>query len=378
VELVLFPRVWEKYNKWITPDNVLVVEGKADLMGGDPKVLVDSLEELDLEAALSVPDLPAIDSSAYLPPAVLAVYGENGYIPPADSDSDLDDDTEEASLVLPPLNSETPRAFVETKLDDNGLSRVIEPAISPVEKRNHVEPPAALTFDHGPDDWHLFEPPIEEDWFSLNEFVQPVSNEPTLRRPETVSSLDGQMQARIQAPQENEIEVLTQTIEVENTENLHDARGNDLITEQPEQEYQHSETGHPGSIAEEKDRSFWLTSNLPIGDFQPPPFLSMPFLVSPVPLADHQNSETPIRRMLTVILRSTGDKQRDVRRLKRIHGILLSCPGTDKFSFLVFENGRRFLMDFPNDTTGITADLLRKLIEMVGEGNVSVEPIQIQ
>jgi DNA polymerase-3 subunit alpha len=82
--------------------------------------------------------------------------------------------------------------------------------------------------------------------------------------------------------------------------------------------------------------------------------------------------------MVTVILRSSNEKERDVRRLKRIHGALRSCPGRDKFSLLVFENGRRFLLDFPNETTGISSDLIRKLIDLVGEGNVSVEPIKLQ
>jgi hypothetical protein len=35
-------------------------------------------------------------------------------------------------------------------------------------------------------------------------------------------------------------------------------------------------------------------------------------------------------------------------------------------------------MEFPNDTTGISPELIRKLIELVGEGNISVEPIKIQ
>jgi DNA polymerase-3 subunit alpha len=82
--------------------------------------------------------------------------------------------------------------------------------------------------------------------------------------------------------------------------------------------------------------------------------------------------------MVTVILRPGGDKTRDVRRLKRIHGALLTYPGKDRFSFLVFEGGRRFLMEFPNETTGVCTDLLRKLIELAGEGNVTVEPIKIQ
>jgi DNA polymerase-3 subunit alpha len=44
VELVLFPRVYEQYAPFITPDTVLVVSGSLDNQNGDPKVLVDSLE----------------------------------------------------------------------------------------------------------------------------------------------------------------------------------------------------------------------------------------------------------------------------------------------------------------------------------------------
>jgi DNA polymerase-3 subunit alpha len=83
-------------------------------------------------------------------------------------------------------------------------------------------------------------------------------------------------------------------------------------------------------------------------------------------------------RMVTVVLRSSGDKIRDVRRLRHVHGLLRSCPGSDHFSLMLFEFGHYFLIEFPNDTTGITPELLRKLVSTVGEDNVRVEPIKIQ
>jgi DNA polymerase-3 subunit alpha len=113
-------------------------------------------------------------------------------------------------------------------------------------------------------------------------------------------------------------------------------------------------------------------------DFQPPLFLTMSFFVPPLPVGEASTDADSEPRMVTVILRSSTDKPRDVRRLKRIYNVLRSYPGPDKFSFLVFESGRRFLMDFPNDTTGISSELIRKLIDLVGEGNVSVEPIKLQ
>jgi len=83
-------------------------------------------------------------------------------------------------------------------------------------------------------------------------------------------------------------------------------------------------------------------------------------------------------RMIKVVFRSTGDKLRDVRRLKGVHGRLRSYPGRDKFAFVLFEGTGHYQLEFPNDTTGICPTLLEKLAELVGEENVLVEPIRIQ
>lgn len=79
--------------------------------------------------------------------------------------------------------------------------------------------------------------------------------------------------------------------------------------------------------------------------------------------------------MITVVLRSTGDKTRDVLRLRRIHGILVSFPGEDRFAFRVFERGQGYLIEFPNETTGLCPDLITRLHSLVGSENVRVEPI---
>jgi len=104
----------------------------------------------------------------------------------------------------------------------------------------------------------------------------------------------------------------------------------------------------------------------------PPPQLIVP---SAAPLKSHSRSPEP--RLLTVVLRSTGDKERDVRRMRRTYLLLRSCPGNDRFTFLIFERGEQFLLDFPNDTTGITADTLRQVTEIVGEENIRVEILHL-
>jgi hypothetical protein len=83
-------------------------------------------------------------------------------------------------------------------------------------------------------------------------------------------------------------------------------------------------------------------------------------------------------RMLTIILRSSGDKTRDVLRLRRIHGIVTSYPGVDRFAFHVFERGRGYLLEFPNNTIGICPELLNRLTTMIGGENFRLEPITFQ
>jgi hypothetical protein len=101
------------------------------------------------------------------------------------------------------------------------------------------------------------------------------------------------------------------------------------------------------------------------------------YLVPPVSLGSKPpTNDQP--HMVKVILRANGDKERDVRRLRRIVGILRSCPGRDRFVLLVFENGRSFQIEFPNDTTGISDELLSRLHEQVGRDNVIVEDLILQ
>jgi DNA polymerase-3 subunit alpha len=82
--------------------------------------------------------------------------------------------------------------------------------------------------------------------------------------------------------------------------------------------------------------------------------------------------------MLTLVIRSTGDKERDARRLRRVHGLLLSYPGRDRFAFLVYEAARHYNLEFPNATTGYCKDLHAQLLALLGEGNLQIEPLRLQ
>ena len=137
---------------------MLVAEGRVDAEGGDPKLLVDRLEELDLEEALKVQESPEIDLSAYVPPSVAAVYGGRTFGDPVE-------DGEENGLVLesPALPARQPLYVSPSRVHDDGIASA-------------------------PDDWHMFEPNLEDDPFDPAEFdplfdlAAPVQN-PVIREP---------------------------------------------------------------------------------------------------------------------------------------------------------------------------------------------------
>jgi hypothetical protein len=110
------------------------------------------------------------------------------------------------------------------------------------------------------------------------------------------------------------------------------------------------------------------------------PFVPVAYFVPPASLigmADLEKKDAQ-PRMLTVVLRPTGNKERDVRRLRNVHGLLVSSPGKDRFSFMLFERNSYFLIEFPNETIGINPELVHRLVSLVGEDNIKIEPIKIQ
>jgi hypothetical protein len=96
-----------------------------------------------------------------------------------------------------------------------------------------------------------------------------------------------------------------------------------------------------------------------------------------IPIPKEQEPKRPPQQ-ITVILRTTGDKERDRRRIKTIYGTLISFHGRDRFSFQVFENGLGYLIDFPNDTTRVCPEMLERLKKLLGEENWRVEEITFQ
>jgi DNA polymerase-3 subunit alpha len=100
---------------------------------------------------------------------------------------------------------------------------------------------------------------------------------------------------------------------------------------------------------------------------------------SQVPAFD-QAERIPVgdTRMVSLILRSTGDRKRDALRMRRVHGLLTSYPGADRFAFEIFEASRRYHLEFPNSTTGYCNELHAQLARLLGEGTIHVTPFRVQ
>jgi len=82
------------------------------------------------------------------------------------------------------------------------------------------------------------------------------------------------------------------------------------------------------------------------------------------------DEESP--QLLKIYVHASGEKTRDKLRLNRILGLLNACPGQDRFALVCVENGHSFVIDFPNNTTGINQHLLDQVKLIVGAENISV------
>jgi hypothetical protein len=77
-------------------------------------------------------------------------------------------------------------------------------------------------------------------------------------------------------------------------------------------------------------------------------------------------------RWLMIYFKRTDEPDKDRRRLTRLHGILTSYPGDDRFTIVVEDRKQSYKMEFPNHTTSDCEELRRDLLSVVGEGNIEV------
>jgi DNA polymerase-3 subunit alpha len=73
-----------------------------------------------------------------------------------------------------------------------------------------------------------------------------------------------------------------------------------------------------------------------------------------------------------ITLERSGDESRDIRRMRRIHGLLISYPGQDQFAMVIVDAEKHVVIDFPNATTGYCPELHAQLVEKLGEEAIQV------
>ncbi len=300
IDLVVFPKSWDRYSSLVGMDQVLIAYGRVDNQNGEPKILVDKLEGVS-DAMLADTD-NGHPSDPYV-----------GY-PPAKSSGTINGGDEGEDFPPPP----------------------------PAPPRTAGGHYSINEAGYGPDDWHMLEPPGDLS-FRQSPAGKPAVTTLASGEPAAPSAPEPEL------PPPPDVTEPGASAVVESATDSGEAVGGESAAAQ----------GAP----------------LPAEALLPPAPAS--YIIPPrAPFSAGGKDRSEIS-MLKVVLRSSGDKQRDVRRIRRIHGLLRSCPGKDKFAMLVFEGANRFLLEFPNDTTGITSELLSELTRLLGEGNVLVETIPL-
>jgi DNA polymerase-3 subunit alpha len=324
IELVLFPRIWAQYREQMTVGQIIIVEGKVDTNSSPPKILVDTIRtEIKILEPIETASSTGASSAGQLS-AVPPLSGEELATPP---NGGRVTDVKYKSTQPGPINMQQKNIPVKPTVPPPMRQASEKPALVYASKSGmddgwddtDVPPPP----DNFPEDWEMqWQPSFEEA--SIAARPEPIAedkpvSEPQLEKGTAADDVEQNEQGRAEAPREV---MAVQAVEIETPHRI-------------------------------------------------PPSLY-------VPLAKEEKEKDHPPQQVTVILRSTGDKDHDRRRIKTIFGTLISFHGRDRFSFQIFENGSGYLIDFPNDTTRVCKEMLDRLKKLMGEESWRVEEITFQ
>ncbi|MGC1378791.1 MAG: OB-fold nucleic acid binding domain-containing protein, partial [Anaerolineales bacterium] len=318
IELVIFPRTWDKFRDLCVEGKVVVVDGKVDAANQPPKVLVDVIrtDATYYESPDAVAPLKPGESPQAAVPSQGAERGKAAAQPP------------QRGQASAPVMRQAPAVYSPPPVGANSSTvRIAEPApeypvASPDNDLDDMPPPP-----EAPPDWETYSVPEKvyaapatplDDMLTLKQFD---NKELKAKSPQKVE----EVQLKAAPPQAGQaLQPLAGTLPATETQPVH------------------------------------------LQPIAPPP------LVEPAP----DDGLPP--RLLTVFLRPSADPDRDRRRIKNVYGILISHHGKDRFQFQIFENGRGHLIDFPNDTTRIAPEMLERLKKLMGDETWRIEEITFQ
>ena len=323
IELVLFPKTWQKTHDILKVWQIIIVEGKADTGSTPPKILVDEIRtEIKILEPLTSTK-PTLSSDPFQ-----ALYN--------------DEPQGDPGPVLPLEQHPKQNASFQQKAP-------VKPSAPPAARQiaekpaPYIEPKPASPIGNTEDDWGDMPPPPDNFPDNWDNEWQPSFEQATLAaRPEPKA----ESKPAASEPR-HQLEPTEEEIKPKGWKNTPAAR--ELVE---------------------------VHAVPPVEPVQIPPTDFLPSLY--IPLAQEEKDKEHPPQQITVVLRSTGDKERDKRRIKTIYGTLISFHGKDRFSFQIFENGKGHLIDFPNDTTRVCIEVLERLKKLMGEESWRVEEITFQ
>ncbi len=345
VELVVFPKTWNKARTLCEQGKVIVIDGKVDSSSQPPKILVDVIrtDVTFYEAAPSPLEnrkgKTAVPASRSPQPAT--ARGTAAASRPVDTPQPA-----VRSITSTASNAQQANDYIPDP--DDGL--------------DGAPPPPEF-----PPDWEHYSLPNRQYAFGV-----PASPEPAFFPAETVDKSAEESLPAVSAVQTPTLETQDAKPADEGPVNT-DPQPAPVITasDKPAFELVDLPTAQPDRQPEAALALNTEIESLDLDRAALPPFPPPQVLIEP-----EVDNASP--QLISILMRPCGNPERDRRRIKHIYGILISYPGSDRFSFRIFENGRGYLLDFPNDTTRVCPDMLERLKKLIGEDSWRVEPLIYQ
>jgi len=358
IELVIFPRTWERVSEIVQIEKTLLVDGRVDADGAEPKILVDSITtEFSMIGSTDANGKPGARTTS-----------------PAEDTSESQGIATKAPIRSPEAEtinqSQPPAGKLEAQGSFSGKGRASSrsaPARAATGQDDETDEVGSweseVPIPEDPPDWGLYGYGIAETHPAIPAKAEPLIG---LASPAVavVDSPSNQLAVEDSAPVVPVMaEAREPASEIEKPA-VRPAADEKSALREEKPAHEPARTAPPvinpsSSVSSE------------IGDL---PAGVVSFLVPPGQLREDDGDVY----MLTVTMRSTGDKTRDVLRLRRIHGIITSYPGNDRFSFYVVERGRGYLVEFPNFTAGVCQEMLHRLHGLIGQENIRTEKITFQ
>jgi DNA polymerase-3 subunit alpha len=333
IELVIFPKTWDKTRNLCEQGKVIVVDGKVDSSSQPPKILVDEIKT--------------------------EVTFYDGALAPLEKGKGKQAVSARASQ---PVSFGKPAAAARQAAENPALTAAQMPANDfvpdPDDELDGAPPPPEF-----PPDWENYAAPNRQYGFGVPATpdaaffpAQPAEKEEE-PQPQEAAPAGGSQKAEAAPETPAAVESLPEPVAAASSEPV-------------------VEIAAPPSTRTEliPDAGLTLSAVIESLELDRPP---LPPLPPPQILSTPEDGSAP-PQLISILLRPSGNPERDRRRIKHIYGILISYPGSDRFSFRIFENGKGYLLDFPNDTTRVCPDMLERLKRLIGEDSWRVEPLVYQ